>query len=166
MPASEDRDKPLKVLWLSNPASECARTLKEALAGQVELVPVSTMPECLRLLPAPGRPSPTAESQYQTASSPSEQSGGSSFDAFLCDWCYQGGTWRSALETIRRQAPQLPVIVVCRTGGEQEWIEVLQAGAFDMICAPFSSEAVLSVLEHAAASCAEHYACAAARQCA
>ena len=42
-------------------------------------------------------------------------------------------------------------IVVSRCGGEKEWVEVLDAGCFDLVCAPFSARQVLYVVEHAVA---------------
>ena len=139
----------LRVLLLSSPESECAVSLQQALAPHVEFTPAHSLAECLRQVAEVGC------SAKRGARSPAErlsQKQGSGFDAFLCEWCYQEGTWKEAVEAIRRQAPELPVIVVCRTGGESEWIEVLQAGAFDMISAPFSDEEVLSALMRAVAS--------------
>ena len=74
-----------------------------------------------------------------------------SYDIFFCDWRFAMGTWRDALEEIQRQDPEMPVIVVCRTGGQQEWREVLEAGASDLLTAPYCERVVLSVLERALA---------------
>ncbi|MBI4480054.1 MAG: hypothetical protein HY651_08540 [Acidobacteria bacterium] len=129
-----------KVLLLSGPECECAVRLQQALVPHVELITASSLAECIRLLEKPAGSAPQKQEKF------------SGFDAFLCCWNYQGGTWRNALELMHRRVPDLPVIVVCRTGGEQEWIEVLQAGAFDMVTAPFSTESVLFALMNAVAS--------------
>ena len=138
-----------KVLLLSSPECECAVRLQQALTPHVELITATSLAECVRLLE--GKSGFAAHGSV-SASARQKQEKFSGFDAFLCGWNYQGGTWRNALELIHRRAPGLPVIVVCRTGGEQEWIEVLQAGAFDMITAPFSTESALFALMNAVAS--------------
>jgi len=145
----------LKVLMLSSPASECALLLKEALGPHVDLVTAGSLAECLRMLSGTRSRASSVAIGSPRFSSQAKLEQAASFDAFLCDWCYMGGTWRTALDLIRRRAPQLPVIVVCRAGGEQEWVEVLQAGAFDMITAPFSADEVLFALTNAVAARSE-----------
>ena len=74
------------------------------------------------------------------------------YDAFLCDWaCKECGS-QGVCSQVRQLVPDLPVIVVCRLAGEQEWVEVLEAGCFDILGAPYSDYSVLAVLEHAVAS--------------
>jgi DNA-binding NtrC family response regulator len=133
----------LYVLMLSGPESECAVSLQEALTPQVEFTIAHSLAECLRQVQR------AEYSEMHAVVAPSVQSA-AGFHAFLCEWCYQGGTWREAVELMHRRAPHLPVIVVCRTGGESEWVEVLEAGAFDLISAPFSKEQVLDTLLRAA----------------
>ena len=99
--------------------------LKEILAQHTDASSVSDIPELLSLL--------------------SEEP----FDALFCDWRFPLGTWWDVLESVQRLYPQLPLIVVCRKGGEREWREVLDAGAFDLLTEPFSERAVLYLLEHA-----------------
>lgn len=140
------RSGKLQVLLLSSPESECAISLQQALAPYVEFTAARSLAECLRQLERSAY-SEARAGGWSGAQLRQEKTSG--FDAFLCEWCYQGGTWREAVELIRRRIPELPVIVVCRTGGEAEWIEVLQAGAFDLISAPFSEEEVLSALMRA-----------------
>jgi CheY-like chemotaxis protein len=151
-PMGERTNERLKVLLLSSPASECAILLQEALGQEVELVTATSMAECLRRLKISGRPAASAVHRNRAVSSQPEPVQSNGFDAILCDWCFQGGTWRNALELIHSRAPHLPVIVVCRTGDEAEWTQVLAAGGFDMITAPFSTVDILSVLTHAASS--------------
>ena len=74
------------------------------------------------------------------------------FDAFLCDWNVSEGKWREVCQQVMSKVPEMPVIAVCRTAGEQEWVEALKAGCFDMLGAPYEESSVLSILEHAFAS--------------
>ena len=74
------------------------------------------------------------------------------FDALLCDWSLYGGTWRNVLLEIQNHDSALPVIVLSRTGGEKEWVEVIEAGGFDLLVAPYWKASVLGALEHATAS--------------
>jgi DNA-binding NtrC family response regulator len=74
------------------------------------------------------------------------------FDALLCDWSLYGATWRNVLEDIQNHDPALPVVVLSRTGGEKEWIEVIEAGGFDLLVAPYWRASVLAALEQATAS--------------
>jgi DNA-binding NtrC family response regulator len=74
------------------------------------------------------------------------------YDAVLCDACFGQDTWREVLATAQRLAPGLPVIVVDHAGEEAEWVEVLNAGGFDLLAPPFENCNLESVLEHATAS--------------
>ena len=78
--------------------------------------------------------------------------GGETYAVFLCPWDFQGGTWREVCRKVQQNRPNLPIVVIRRLGEEHDWIEVLEAGCFDILCAPFSERQVLSVIEHAAAS--------------
>lgn len=117
----------LRVLLLSGDEQD-AELLKETLTRHVFLTHVRHIAEALPLLDK------------------------ERYDVFLCDCHFQGGDWRDGLKAAQERSPELPTVVLCRAGGEQEWIEVLKAGAFDLLSAPFSEHAVLAVLEHAAAS--------------
>ena len=77
---------------------------------------------------------------------------GTNYDAVLCGWSFHKGTWNDALQQVRKRKPDLPVIIFCRSGGEQEWVEVLEAGGFDLLVSPYQKNTVLPVLEHAVAS--------------
>jgi DNA-binding NtrC family response regulator len=74
------------------------------------------------------------------------------FDAVLCGWSYRQGTWREVLKLVQRRCADVPVIVFSSLGAEQEWIEVLEAGAFDLLIAPCWNVPVLAVVEQAIAS--------------
>ena len=77
---------------------------------------------------------------------------GGGYDAVFCGWSFYRATWNDVLEHVQRHNPNLPVIVFCRTGGEREWVEVLEAGAFDLLVAPYRKASVFTVLEQAVAS--------------
>ena len=56
------------------------------------------------------------------------------------------------MEKVEKPHLRIPVIVLSRCGGEKQWVEVLQAGAFDLLVPPYNSYQILAVLEHALAS--------------
>lgn len=120
-------DERRKVLLLSS-SDPGTILLQEILAKHVDIASASDIPGMLSLL---------ADDTY---------------DVFFCDWRFSMGTWRDALEVIQSQDWELPVVVVCRTGGEQEWREVLGSGAFDLLTAPYCERTVLTVFEHALAT--------------
>ena len=74
------------------------------------------------------------------------------FDAVFCAWSFRLGNWRSALHEVQRLNPDLPVIVFSTTGGEREWVDVLDAGGFDLLTDPYRNNTVLPALEQATAS--------------
>ncbi|MBI4463608.1 MAG: hypothetical protein HY647_02785 [Acidobacteria bacterium] len=122
MPSERER---LRILLLSGEETE-AELLREILARHVTLATAATLAEVVEHL----------------------RSG--HFDAFLCDWSFAGGTWEDALDHVQRRCPDLPTVVISRVGGEREWVEVLTAGDFDLVAAPYCEHTVLSVLENAA----------------
>jgi DNA-binding NtrC family response regulator len=76
---------------------------------------------------------------------------GENYNALFCPWEFPEGTWRTVLEEVQNRGLEVPVIVFCHCGGEREWTEVLEAGAFDLLVPPYSSYQMLAVLEHALA---------------
>jgi FixJ family two-component response regulator len=50
---------------------------------------------------------------------------------------------------VQHTCPDLPVVIYSRTGGETEWVKVLDAGGFDLLVAPYQKCSVLPVLEQA-----------------
>jgi DNA-binding NtrC family response regulator len=74
------------------------------------------------------------------------------YDALFCGWSFTSGTWSEALSQVRQQCPDLPVVIFNDTGGEKEWIRVLDAGAFDLLAAPYEKRTLLPVLEQAVSS--------------
>ena len=75
-----------------------------------------------------------------------------SYDALFCARSLSVGSWREVVEGVRQIDSHLPVIIVSKTAGEQEWVEVLQAGGFDLLGPPYYERVCLSVLEHAVLS--------------
>lgn len=74
------------------------------------------------------------------------------YDAFLCDKDFCRGDCQEFCHDIKDLAPNIPTIVVSRFAEEKEWAEVLKAGCFDLLVAPYSARSVLAVVEHAVAS--------------
>ena len=127
MPGTSER---LRVLLLSS-NEEATRLLREALSREAELATAWTPEELFGLLQRTG------------------------YDAFLCDWDCPGGGWREVCGNVKQNYPDLPIILLCRMcrcGGEKEWVEVVEAGCFDLVCAPYFDRQILSVIEHAVAS--------------
>jgi len=116
------------VLLLLSNNNETTSLLTKALAGIADVTTAWTVEELFRFLQR------------------------SEFDSFLYDWDFQETNWREICREVQRAHPNLPIIVVCRCGGEREWVEVLKAGCFDLITPPYSDRHVLSVIEHAVAS--------------
>jgi DNA-binding NtrC family response regulator len=106
--------------------------LKEILQRSASLAEAGTVPDMVRLL----------------------QDG--AYDAVLCEREFSDGTWREALQELQARRVSTPAIVVSQTSavddGIEEWAEVLQAGAFDLLLAPSQEYSVLAVLEHAVES--------------
>ena len=74
------------------------------------------------------------------------------YDAVFCGRSFHQGAWNDALEEVQQRCPDLPVIIFSRTGDEQEWSEVIEAGGFDLLVAPYLESTVLPVLEYAVES--------------
>ena len=116
-----------KVLLISSDEME-ASTWEEILRDHVMLKSVRSLPELKKSLES------------------------DAYDAVFCDWSFHLGTWQDALQQVRQRCPDLPVIIFCRAGSEREWLTVLEAGAFDLLAAPYQQPTVLYVLEQAVAS--------------
>jgi DNA-binding NtrC family response regulator len=72
-------------------------------------------------------------------------------DAVFCPWRMPDGTWRELLAKLKQLHLEVPVVVVCHCGGECEWIEVLNAGGFDLIAPPYDSYQLGALLKHVTA---------------
>lgn len=145
------RSGKLNVLLLRSPESECASLLEQVVWPYAELTSVTNLSQCVQMLEM----QPSSAELEAAYSMPGKKEHCTDFDVVLVECRYPGGMWKDAVQLIRRKIPEMPVIVVCRTGGEPEWVEVLQAGAFDMISAPFCQHELLATLARAAAVRAE-----------
>ena len=74
------------------------------------------------------------------------------YDALFCARSLSMGNWREVLQEVQQFYPHLPIIILSRTADEQEWLEVIEAGAFDLLGPPYYEQMFLSVLEHAVVS--------------
>ena len=124
------REKP-KVLLIGDDVVRMVR-LREILRRAARVVSVEDLPEAL------------------------EQLARGEFETVFADWRFHCGTWREAVERLGALYPDLPVVVVSQTEGieegMQEWIEVVGAGAFDLLLSACNETAALMLLEHAVAS--------------
>jgi len=74
------------------------------------------------------------------------------YDALFCPPSFPAGTWREVLEVVEDESPGLPVIVLSPQGNERDWLEALDAGAFDWLTLPVPQQSLLAIVEQAAAS--------------
>jgi len=116
-----------RVLLLTNDEQQ-ARSLEELLREHIILTQAKSLPDLRELLRT------------------------RQFDTLFCDWAFYIGQWQHLLQDIQKHDPVLPVIVLSRTGGEKEWVEVIEAGGFDLLVPPYCERMVLSVLIQATAS--------------
>ncbi len=57
--------------------------------------------------------------------------------------------WRALLRLLRRHRPGLPVVVVSRFGETGDWVEALEAGAWDCCAPPFDAAELGGIFERA-----------------
>ena len=57
--------------------------------------------------------------------------------------------WTATLRALKMRAPQVPVVVCSRLADPHLWVDVLEAGAFDLLCKPLVSQEVQTVLRSA-----------------
>src|SRR5689334_50995 len=76
----------------------------------------------------------------------------STYDALFWSWSFRAGTWNDALRKVHEISPDLPVIILSTAPEERAWLRSLEAGAFDLLVAPFEEPQLLAVLEQATAS--------------
>ena len=57
-------------------------------------------------------------------------------DLLFCDRCLADGTYHDVLRIIRSAKPSLPVIVTSPFADWSQYLEALDAGAYDLIAAP------------------------------
>ena len=61
-----------------------------------------------------------------------------SYDAILCET--DRLSWRAALDSLIEAAPAAAVILMARHADEHLWVDMLQAGAFDVVEKPYRPE--------------------------
>ena len=74
------------------------------------------------------------------------------YDALFCMESPRPETWNDVIREVHQHHPDLPVIILSRTGDEREWRDVLEAGAFDLLAPPYQGRTLVAVLEQAVAS--------------
>ena len=77
---------------------------------------------------------------------------GAHYDVLLCGWPFYRDEWHGAMKHVRERYPDLPVIVLSAAEATQHWMEVLNAGAFDVLALPSPKLVMLPVMEHARVS--------------
>ena len=76
----------------------------------------------------------------------------SQFDMVFCLWSFEDGTWMDVVQSSGRSSPEVPVIVVSRSGSEKKWVQVLAGGGFDLLVPPYRSIIVAALMEQARTS--------------
>ena len=75
------------------------------------------------------------------------------YDALFCGSSFHQARWRDAVQVIRIiVGGDLPVIFLSRTADEKEWMEVFQAGGFDLLALPYNESQTLAALVQAVES--------------
>jgi len=120
-------DRGNSVLWLGNDEA-VSGALRELLAKHVIVKSVRDIPGALSVL---------EDGDYI---------------ALFCAWTSHFGTWREAVREVLKRFPELPIIVVYHAADEKAWVDVLNAGAFDLLAPPYSERMVLALLEQAVLS--------------
>jgi FixJ family two-component response regulator len=57
----------------------------------------------------------------------------------ICERDLRPGTWRELLALVSRFPNPPYMIVACRQADEELWMQVLRAGAYDLLAKPFNS---------------------------
>ncbi|MBS2025525.1 MAG: sigma-54-dependent Fis family transcriptional regulator [Deltaproteobacteria bacterium] len=71
------------------------------------------------------------------------------FDAALVDIRLKDGDGLDLLEDLRKDVPQLPVIIVTAFGDSERTIRAMKAGAFEYLTKPFELDVLLNLLDRA-----------------
>ena len=119
------------ILLLGDDAARMAR-MRETLSRTARVARAEDIPQALQRLAA------------------------NDFETVFSDWRFHCGTWRDALKSIGELYPDMPVIVVGDSDGlkrgSPEWMEAIEAGAFDLLPPNHRDFEALSLLEQAVAS--------------
>ncbi len=116
-----------KVLLLTRDENE-ARSLQEILGNYARLVRARGLLE--------------AESHLEKGNC----------NVLFCSWAFYRAFWNGALQEMCDRYPALPVVVLSHTGGEREWLEVLEVGAFDLLALPCEKPALVALVKQAVVS--------------
>jgi DNA-binding response OmpR family regulator len=81
-------------------------------------------------------------------------------DAVLLDDCLHELSWKDVLREFTDIADAPAVIVTSRSADENLWLEVLTAGAFDLLAKPISRTELLRVIAQACPAPARLVSCA------
>src|SRR5690348_5255499 len=76
------------------------------------------------------------------------------FDAVLLDIRLKDGDGLRLLDELRRQRPQLPVIMATAYGDSERTIAAMKAGAFEYVTKPFELDRLLASVARATRLCA------------
>jgi DNA-binding NtrC family response regulator len=71
--------------------------------------------------------------------------------AVFCPWRFGTHEWTDVLSVVQQRRPELPVIVVAKKGGWEEWAQVLEGGGFDLLVSPIHEITAMATLQQAAA---------------
>ncbi len=71
------------------------------------------------------------------------------YDALFCDESFDTGACNEGLAEVRKGYPDLPIIILSQLDGEQQWADLLKAGAFDLLVVPHLKRAGSAVWEQA-----------------
>jgi DNA-binding NtrC family response regulator len=69
----------------------------------------------------------------------------------LTDTALPDGDWRRLLEIVVRGCSKIEVVVCSRFGDPKLWLDVLDAGGYDVLVQPYECEEIKRILESAAA---------------
>ena len=76
---------------------------------------------------------------------------GSAFHAIFCPWRFGTHEWTDVVALVQQRNSRLPVIVVAKKGGWDEWAQVLEAGGFDLLVSPVHEITAMATLQQASA---------------
>ena len=74
------------------------------------------------------------------------------FEAVFSPWEFVGGNWSDLMASLHKEEVRVPAIFYYHCAGEGEWMQALEAGAFDLLVPPYDKYKLSVVLEHARAS--------------
>ena len=72
-----------------------------------------------------------------------------SYDLLFVDAELRDGTWNDLLQFVLESGRNCEMIVCARCGDEQLWGEVIQRGAYDLICEPYEEREVARIANSA-----------------